>query len=589
MVARHIEQFTVSTSDDLDDLEACLNDRRIESALVEIPDGSSALLSAREFRTVVRLAREHGIELEFATEDPLRRELARIVGGRLAGDTPVEPDPLSEASTRRLDGGSDVSLPTVDTTAPRFRPWQTRSANLGTDMLEIEYEQSDPSFSFVVTPPSRTHAATSQTPTQTTRDPLHDVWEGYSPPDPLFHRSHATTRSTRRMASRAIAALMISASLLVTGVVAAIVVLPSATIRVTPATQQISAAISYGVAQAGHSFDIAIEPVPISTVLSYEAMIPATGTRTEPDGTAFGTILLTNTSTVEIVVPAGTIVSSDTGILFQTSEDVIVPGADPFGTLTIGSKTVQVTATTAGPSGNIGPEAIHGQLESGIYYSNREAFSGGTMREITVVSPEDIAVLRQRAEDNLNAQSSTALESRLAPDQTIIDGTRQREPIQYAFDLQAGDDAQVVRVQATLALSASTYRLGDIHERARDEVARRLAGNAESDTVLLPDTITISDPQPVTGANGMAFAVSAAAVTRSVIDQAALSDLRDALVGLDTEKALARIQQVKGVDGIDVQLERDWFGERMPRLQSRISVEVNDAAGVSTQATSSRP
>ncbi|HUG15853.1 MAG TPA: hypothetical protein VMM78_12655 [Thermomicrobiales bacterium] len=591
MVARHVEQFTVATSEDLADLEACLNEQRVESALVEIPDGSTALLNAREFRRVVRLAREHAIEIAFATDDPLRRELARIVGGRLTADPIPRPDPLPDAETRKLDGNRAAPVFTrIAAGPPSFRPWQrdTRAEDIGS--LEIEFEHSNPSFSFVVSPPKAARVGATGQMSPSPHDPLHEVWEGYAPPDPLFHRSQraAPRKRTRRGAARrVIATLMVAATVFISGLLVSIVVVPSATIQLTPATQMHNAVVTYGIALSGEQFDVTIQPEPINVVLSFEEMIPTTGVRGEPDAAASGTILLTNTSTVDIVVPAGATFISATGVAFLSSDDAIVPAADPFGALTVGSTTIQVSATTPGPDGNVGPAVIQGQLDSGVYYTNRDAFTGGTMREIAVVSPDDIATLRQRAENDLNARAATAIDFQLAPGQTLIDGTTQREAIQYTFDHEAGDDAQVVRVRASLALSASTFQPSDAHEQARAEVSGRLAASVEPNTTIIPSSISIGEPRPVDESHGMAFTIAASATTRAVIDPADIEQLETDLVGLSADQAVARIQQVKGVDAIDVQYKRDWFGERMPRLQSRISIEVLDATGISSQATSS--
>lgn len=606
MVARHIEQFTVSTAEDFSDLEVCLSEGRVESALIEIPERSPVLVSAREFRRVVNLARAGGIDITFSTDDPLRRELARIVGGRVSGAPLLSPEPLplSEAATRRLDGVTSAPVhEAIATDQPdtelsgsehkaqqgSFRPFQTPPSPLHVEPLDIEYDQSNPSFSFVVNPPVRNRNGGTAPLVAPAADPLHEVWDNYSPPESVFHRSQRVAPKKRRGVGRTIALLMVLATVLVAGLLVAIVVLPSASIQLTPATQQVSAVVTYGVAQPGQVFDIVIQPEPLNTVVSFEAIIPATGTRTEPDGTAAGTILLTNTSTVDIEVPAGTLLTSNTGVTVVTTEDAVVPAADPFGSLTVGSAAIGARATSAGPAGNIGAESLQGQLDSGVYYSNRDAFTGGTDRVITVVSADDIAALRHQAEVDLNAQAALALESRLLPEQRILDGTKTREPMQFAFDHQAGDDAQVVGVRATLALSAETYRLGDIHEQAHAEVELVLGASAAANTVLLPESITVSAPQPVEGSNGLAFTVQASGVSRSVIDSESLAALEADLVGLSAEQAMARIQQVQGVAGVDVQYERDWFGERMPRLQSRIAIEVLDAAGVSTQATSTGP
>jgi hypothetical protein len=365
--------------------------------------------------------------------------------------------------------------------------------------------------------------------------------------------------------------------------------LPAATIAVTPVESQVSASLTYGVALPGTSWDIAIQPATISTTLTFSATIPTTGERFEPDAAARGAVLLTNASTVEVLVPAGTVVASEAGMQFATAADTTVPAADPYGSLTIGSATVEVVATAPGPDSNVEAETVYGQLDSGIYYLNRDPISGGTTRRIATVSQADIDVLNNRAKLDLEAKAVGAIDQKLADGQRLLANTEHRGQIQTTFNHAAGADATSLKLDAALTLSAQAYSLDDVHEQAQTAVTEQLRAAAGDDVSLLETTLQTSQPAPIEGSDGTAFSVDASATVRSIISETDLDAIRAELSGEDADAAMARIRQVPGVGAVEIDHSPDWLGGRMPRLESRIQIEVVNATGVQAQTTSTGP
>src|SRR6187551_3190939 len=141
MAARYVEQFTVRTPDELDELVEAIGDGQLESVVVDVPDGASAFQTAREFRHLLNVARAAGVDISISTDDPLRRELARILGFQLSTDAvldspvtdaPLPVDPSTSKTFRIVRPDAPV---TIDVTAdeddwseaatrPSFKPWQ---------------------------------------------------------------------------------------------------------------------------------------------------------------------------------------------------------------------------------------------------------------------------------------------------------------------------------------------------------------------------------------------------------------------------------------------------------------------------------
>ncbi|MEX1158092.1 MAG: baseplate J/gp47 family protein [Thermomicrobiales bacterium] len=600
MAARYVEQFTVRTPDELDELEEAIGDGQLESVLVDVPDGASAFQTAREFRRILNVARAAGVEIELSTDDPLRRELARIMGLPLASDVVLDqpvadarPSDTPDSKTFRIVRPAQPE--TVDVTAdepawndadtrPAFRPWQS-PASTGDD--DEPDETDDGSYSFVIHPPStrRTSTQTFERPIrQTETIPSFEVWEAGSHADP-----HLQPESSIRRRLRPFAWLSLLLTVTLAGALLFMFLLPAATIAVTPVESRISSSLTYGVALPGTNWDIAIQPETISTTLSFSATIPTTGERFEPDAIARGSVWLTNASTVDVLVPAGTTLIGENGVQFATVADVTVPAADPYSTLTIGSASVEVAAVAPGPDGNVAAETVFGQLDSGIYYLNRDLIGGGTLRRIATVSQADIDRLNNQARANLDSQAIGAIDKRLADGQKLLANTEHRGQIQQRFNHASGADAGSLTLDASLTISAQAYSLDNVHQQATISVIERLRGQAGDAVVVLDDTLQNSEPQPVDGSNGTAFAVDASATVRAIVSQAELDSLRAELSGEEAGAALARIRQVQGVGSVTIDHSPDWLGGRMPRLESRIQIEVVNATPVPTQATSPGP
>jgi hypothetical protein len=299
--------------------------------------------------------------------------------------------------------------------------------------------------------------------------------------------------------------------------------------------------------------------------------------------------MLTNASTTEVLVPAGTIIASETGLQFATVADVTVPAADPYGSLTIGSATVDVNATAAGPDSNVAAESVYGQLDSGIYFLNRDPIGGGTMRRIATVSQADLDSLTAKAQQDLNGKTNGAIDGELKEGQQLLANTEEIGQIASNFNHALGNDAESLKLDASLTITAQAYSLDGIHEQARDAVAERLRNQAGGDVTVLSQTLKTSTPEPVAGTDGTAFSVDAIATTRANVSADELDALRADLSGKDDDAAVARIKQLAGVGDVTIDHSPGWLGGRMPRLDSRIQIEVVDATRVQAQTSPSGP
>lgn len=579
MVARHSLRFVIACEEDFPRAEEAIGSTD-GPIMIDAGIDSGALLEIDEFRCLATAARVSGASVTFSSDDPLRRELARIVGLQIEAPEPavsaLRRALESNAATRKIE---PADIPRVTSPAPVREPIPTLTEALN-DYTNHGAHESYASFSFVITPPVPRRG-----------DPAADEWRYDSSsfnvqPVPRRYRGSRRVGKVAAFALVSAIALIMASALVLIALIA-----PQATVTLVPETSAINADITYGVAGTGGNYDVAIDPVPITTTLSYSATIPTTGTRSEPDGTASGVILFTNPSTTEFTAPAGAVVTGPDGTSFSTTEDVVVPAADPFGSLTMGSASVGIVAGAAGPAANVEAGILNGQLDNGLFYSNRDATSGGTLKEIPVVAEADIETLRAQATETFAERAAKQIQNEIPDGYRALAGSGETDEPGFAFSHEIGEDASELQIESTMRVSALAYDPDALHDMARAELSKRLSSSLPPDTVLLADTMKVDEPLEINSASGdPEYRLTASAHARIVMDPEMLARLKHELVGVSEADALRRVSQIEGVSRFEIDYGPDWFPLNWPpRLDSRIAIDIDDRPATQTATGETRP
>jgi hypothetical protein len=576
MVTRHVHHYVVSCTAELVLAEDAIGSTS-EPVFIEANADSGVLVDIEDFRCLAAAARVAGTSVTFGSDDPLRRELARIVGLQVE-----EPEPVVSGVRRAI--GSNAPTRKIERVEPQpvLPPMIDPVPSLSEALSEYTghpEDESYASFSFVVNPP------VPRRPGRMTEN-----WTYQS-------GSVATTwpagrKASRRMGKAAGIATLIALALLVaSSAIMVALIAPQATITLVPATSLISADVSYGIAGQAEHLDVTIQPVQVTGETSFTVTIPTTGTRSEPDGYATGELLLTNPLTSEGFLPAGSTFATASGVTFTTLEDVVIPAADPFGSLTMGSALTPIQAVAPGPDSNVAAQSLSGQLASGLFYSNRDETWGGTMREIPTVAEADVQTLRALATDGLTSQHQTEIAALVPPGQELVTGSTTFGDVQFSVNPEPGVDATEVSVVAVQALSAQVYDPEELHRLAADELNRRLTGSIPRENVLLADSVSKSDPSVIpTESGNPEYRMSASARTRMVLDPSVVAALKSDLVGVSEDEAASKVALVRGVARFDIEYGPEWFPLNWPpRLESRIAINIDDRAATETASGATRP
>lgn len=368
--------------------------------------------------------------------------------------------------------------------------------------------------------------------------------------------------------------LMLFLAVLFVGLLYALsLIIPSATIKLTPAAEPLRVTVTLQAVQdARLDIEAGIVPAQVLSVqVSGNARTQTTGRRAEPTNKARGNVTFINRSSREILVPVGTVVATATGnnVQFATTADLLLAPN--------GRAPAPVEAVLPGPSGNVRAGTItrvEGPLALSLLVANQANFAGGTTAQVGVVTEDDKARLQEQLFEELKQQALERLRARVVGESLVPS-----ESIRY-LALSPSFTPFVGEVSEDLFLSMSVQAVGLNVDRA----AVNEAALARLQAAMPPGTRLIADSTRYTmGAvvvedeRTLRFTMTAEGTLLRGLDA---GTVRKAVLGASPDQA-ARVLEQKFVMGAlpQITLGPDWLPYivpvNLPTLPWRIRVIVD--------------
>lgn len=366
------------------------------------------------------------------------------------------------------------------------------------------------------------------------------------------------------------------------GGVGAYLVLPTATVTVTPRLESIGpVSLRVSASTAIDAPDVAAGLVPavdVAVDVRADGTFPATGTRIE-EAAATGQVRFVNLDpTSSNGIAKGAVVRSSSGVEFRTDAAITIPAAelvfDPAaGKFTVepATATVGVTAVEAGPDGNLAANTItttpRGEEPLFLKVSNPAPTTGGSRTEFPRVTQDDV----DAALASLTADLDAAFAERLA-DPSLVgeDVTVFPETASLGAPVPTVDPATLVGAET------ETFDLGLVADGTvttvdaapvRAIAEARLAAAVDAGHVLVAGSSEVTESPAVIEGGTITYPVVATARQVAVLDPVTLEA---SILGLPVEEA-GRALAAYGEVGIEVW--PDWVAA-IPNLDSRVEVAV---------------
>lgn len=348
-----------------------------------------------------------------------------------------------------------------------------------------------------------------------------------------------------------------------------VLLLPSATIHITPITQPQKIAIPIVVDPSAIDVNISgvVPAYSISTTVAGKAELPATGNMTVPEGRASGVVRFTNLTQSKVQIPEGTIVKtiSDPAVRFFVTEAGEVPEG-------VGeSIDIPVRALEGGFAGNL-PEdslqSIEGSLGLSLSVINPDPTTGGVDAEKTSASDDDRAKLYMQVEELLSGQALGEIEVQVPPGGFLIVDSFVAEEESIVFDPPLGEPGANLSLDLEQVYQAFFIKTEDLEKLGELVLDSSMP---EGYSPLAGSMVVAPLGMPAVGDGGeIAWELTAERLIAEDIDEMSVISK---VLGKTPNSAIKNLSELKMAGSPKVSLSPTWWF-LMPSIPMRIAVEM---------------
>lgn len=274
--------------------------------------------------------------------------------------------------------------------------------------------------------------------------------------------------------------------------------------------------------------------------------------------------VLTATGGKKFILDTSVQIASQSSSLGADYQKVETPGkTDPVG----------VTATTVGPESNLpaGTEMLLGNYnKSQVVARVEEALSGGTSKNVTVVTADDQKKLKAKVTDELKIKAEEEIQKKLSADTKIVSEALTVVDGKYTFNKDVNDVANEFSLQASIRFKGTSYNEPDL----RTIVSKLVQTNIpEGFEMNLQDAQTQADIAKVDKDGKLTFKAKFIAKLLPKYDT---EKLKDEIKGQTAKMAAEKIQSLENAVGSEIKFSPFIPAQFaiLPFLPQNISINV---------------
>jgi hypothetical protein len=318
-------------------------------------------------------------------------------------------------------------------------------------------------------------------------------------------------------------------------------------------------------------------PATIIKVELHETKSADTTGKRQTGQVAKGQVTISNKTGSEKTFTSGSSLIGPGNIKFTLTENVSVASASAQSTengetKTYGKANVQVTAVDIGPEGNLTkdtslsiPPFTKDDFEAKVAVD----FTGGTKKDIRVVSSADRTTVAKELRTDLQTKISAALKEKLSSDHVLLENAWLVTGTTEKFNKNVNDEADQVTVDTTMKVDGYVFNKSDVEKLL-----------ANSSTAAIPDGYDVKDKNTgvkmdfVTLDKSGTLTFKAGSVS-TIIPRLNEKDIARSIVGkkeqaaVDTIKANSKVFDVT----IDYSVTLPSAFQTLPHIDNNITVK----------------
>ncbi|MEJ6950028.1 baseplate J/gp47 family protein [Natronospora cellulosivora (SeqCode)] len=353
---------------------------------------------------------------------------------------------------------------------------------------------------------------------------------------------------------------------------------PTATIEIQAIIQELNYELDLNASNRISNIDWENNILPLHKTevkISGHKEIETTGVQLIGDEKASGYVRFINERTSNVDIPAGTIVKTDSGIEYQTLEDISVPGLEvdylmdvPVG-MKAGQSEVRVQALSAGTQANVSfgeVKRIKDSMEN-LHVINPEAIRGGSDKRISYLSNEDIERAKSLLAEDLRAKLVRRVYQELGGNFRIIEEKINFLEPNFSYTAESGDITDDFIIEGEVIAEGYLFKNNELDRLATNILKEKLSNNVE----LMSSGINIRSLKLEENGNNM-YNVNVA-IDAPVLTSIDTSRLARRLSGLDINAAERVLDEMANIDSYNIKSTT----EVLPRMSFAINVVIREA------------
>ena len=304
----------------------------------------------------------------------------------------------------------------------------------------------------------------------------------------------------------------------------------------------------------------------VETEVSGSKKEASSGKKTVGDA-AKGKVKIINNSSDTQTLSKGTVISSN-GLKFTLDTTVNIASTSA----TADTKSIEkpfVTAVVAGADGNLASGTQFSSANSGVAIVAEGNFSGGTSKDVTVVSETDQKRLLAGLASDLRRQAKQKLQEKL-PGKKILEEALSEEIIKKTYSKSINDQAQEFSLNLTIKFKGTAFEEKDLNQIVGKLVTTQVPEGYQLD---LASTETQADVSKLEKDGKLIFL---ARFKAKMIPQINEEEIKSKIAGKSVSTVGEILKSYENVLGSEIKITPNLPGplSRLPVLARNINIEV---------------
>ncbi len=308
----------------------------------------------------------------------------------------------------------------------------------------------------------------------------------------------------------------------------------------------------------------------IETQISLDKNISVTGKKKVGDP-ATGSVVIYNKATSSRKLSKGTILTSDK-LLFTLDADIQVASAsESIGSITFGKTNAQVTASAIGTSSNLpaNTEFVFKDISSSILIArNDSAFTGGTSRDVTVVTRADYDSLVKLALEDVRKNAQQELSGSMSGTMKLISNTVATTVKDKSFSNELDEEAKQLSGTVNIGITGLAYN-EDALKRFIETLEMQ---NVPSGYRIMTDKSTATIDSVKIGKDGTVTA--SISYKGTAIPSFTETDLSKLIAGKRISDARTDLTKIRGIKDVSFKVTQTLRPDYLPLKSDRVVITV---------------